>query len=135
MAENGRVIPDEQTLTRLRIDKMNPCLIVRSLLHKLGYRFRLQKKNLPGSPDIILPKYKTAVFVYSCFWHRHSNCSYAHTPSTNTEYWQKRFAGIAAEDRNIESQMSAIDWKVLIVFKCETVRMKKLAIRLSSTIC
>ena len=73
-----------------------PEIVVRSLLHGMGYRFRLYRKDLPGKPDIVLPKYKTVIFVNGCFWHRHADCRYSTTPKSNQDYWFRKF------ERNVE---------------------------------
>ena len=92
-------IKDENKISEARSRNMSaikskntkPEIIVRKLLHSMGYRFRLHKKDLPGSPDIVLPKYKTVIFVHGCFWHRHHNCKFATTPKTRTEFWENKF--------------------------------------------
>lgn len=77
-----------------------PEMIVRSLLHKLGYRFRVHRKDLPGKPDIVLPKYKTVIFVHGCYWHRHKDCSRGKSqPSTNKEFWERKFQGTVERDK------------------------------------
>ena len=91
----------------------------RSLLHHMGYRFRLQRKDLPGKPDIVLPRFKTAIFVHGCFWHRHPNCKRATTPTSNTDYWDKKFARTTARDAKNRKELESLGWRVLIVWECE----------------
>ena len=96
-----------------------PEIQVRKLLHSLGYRFRIQRKDLPGKPDIVLPKYRTAIFVNGCFWHRHEGCKYASTPSTNSEFWEKKFAANVERDARNYAVLKALGWHVVIIWECE----------------
>jgi len=96
-----------------------PEIVVRKYLHAAGLRFRLAPKNLPGKPDIVLPKYRTVVFVHGCFWHRHEECQYAATPSTNPEFWQRKFRENIARDVRARECLQNQDWRVLIVWECE----------------
>ncbi len=97
----------------------SPEKIVRSLLHRMGYRFRLQRDDLPGKPDIVLPRFKTVVFVNGCFWHRHSGCKRATTPATNVDYWQTKFARNVARDARNQAELEKMGWRVVIVWECE----------------
>lgn len=103
---------------------------VRSLLHRMGYRFRLHKKELPGTPDIVLPKYKAVIFVHGCFWHRHPNCSKTTTPKSHTEFWQTKFAQNVERDARVARELKSSGWKVLIVWECELKATDALAERL-----
>src|SRR4051812_10302481 len=95
-----------------------PELIVRSYLHRSGFRFRLQAK-LPGKPDIALPKYKTVVFVHGCFWHRHAKCGLAYTPKTRGEFWSEKFAANVARDERAQAELAKLGWRVLVIWECE----------------
>ena len=97
----------------------SPEKIVRSLLHRMGYRFRLQRDDLPGKPDIVLPRFKTVVFVNGCFWHRLSGCKRATTPATNVDYWQTKFARNVARDARNQAELEKMGWRVVIVWECE----------------
>ena len=97
----------------------SPEKIVRSLLHRMGYRFRLQRDDLPGKPDIVLPRFKTVVFVNGCFWHRHSGCKRATTPATNVDYWQTKFERNVARDARNQAELEKMGWRVVIVWECE----------------
>ena len=97
----------------------SPEKIVRSLLHRMGYRFRLQRDDLPGKPDIVLPRFKTVVFVNGYFWHRHSGCKRATTPATNVDYWQTKFARNVARDARNQAELEKMGWRVVIVWECE----------------
>jgi DNA mismatch endonuclease (patch repair protein) len=79
-------------MSRIRSKNTKPEIVVRSTLHKMGFRFRLHRKDLPGTPDIVLPKHNTVIFVQGCFWHRHQGCKYAYTPKSRAEFWEKKFA-------------------------------------------
>lgn len=95
-----------------------PELKVRSFLHANGFRFRLHRKDLPGKPDIVLPKYKACVFVHGCFWHRHKGCKLASEPKSREEFWNKKFSENVARDlRNIKALKKA-GWRVAIVWEC-----------------
>ena len=97
----------------------SPEKIVRSLLHRRGYRFRLQRDDLPGKPDIVLPRFKTVVFVNGCFWHRHSGCKRATTPATNVDYWQTKISRNVARDARNQAELEKMGWRVVIVWECE----------------
>lgn len=96
-----------------------PEMIVRSLLHRLGYRFRLHRKDLPGSPDIVLPKFRTAIFVHGCFWHQHKNCKKSRRPSSNQEYWNTKLDENISRDKRKEKELSKLGWRVVTVWQCE----------------
>lgn len=92
---------------------------VRSYLFAQGFRFRKNDPRLPGKPDIVLPKYHTVIFVHGCFWHRHPGCKYATTPSTNAEYWTKKFSRNIENDNKHSQELTSQGWKVLIVWECD----------------
>jgi DNA mismatch endonuclease (patch repair protein) len=93
---------------------------VRSLLHSLGYRFRLHVDGLPGKPDIVLPKYASIVFVHGCFWHGHNRCKRASIPQTNREFWTQKISGNMQRDRRTIRELHKLGWKVLVVWQCQT---------------
>jgi DNA mismatch endonuclease (patch repair protein) len=107
-----------------------PELAVRSMLHSLGLRFRVNRRDLPGSPDIVLPKHRTVIFVHGCFWHRHQGCRYATTPKTRQEYWIPKFAANIERDARKEAELRELCWRVLIVWECETKNREALELRL-----
>lgn len=96
----------------------HPEIIVRRYLHGLGYRFRLHRPDLPGRPDLVLPKYKLAIFVHGCFWHRHQNCSYATSPATRRDFWQDKFNRNVERDALQVTQLDRAGWRVIIVWEC-----------------
>ena len=103
-----------------------PELVVRRLLHGLGLRFRLHRRGLPGTPDIILPKHRTAIFVHGCFWHRHAGCAKATTPKTRAVFWCEKFDRNVFRDQETERALASAGWRVLTVWECETNRPETL---------
>ena len=106
-------------MSRIKSKDTSSEKIVRSLLHSMGYRFRLHKKDLPGKPDIVLPKYKTVIEVRGCFWHRHEGCKEATTPKTNTGFWQDKFRKNVERDRINKEKLAKLNWKVIVIWECE----------------
>ena len=113
-------------MAQIRSKNTKPELIVRSLLHRIGYRFRLHRKDLPGKPDIVLPKYRTVIFVHGCFWHRHKGCKRCTMPKTNRDYWLEKFSHNIVKDGEYIRKLENDGWKVLIVWECETKNILKL---------
>lgn len=105
-------------MSGIRAKNTTPELVVRKILFARGYRFRLHRKDLPGTPDIFLPKLHTAIFVNGCFWHQHENCHFSKIPSSNEEFWAKKLAG--NHDRDIKNIRALLDggFRVLIVWEC-----------------
>jgi len=101
---------------------------VRSLLHSLGYRFRLHVDGLPGKPDIVLPKYASIVFVHGCFWHRHRNCPDARMPKSRIDFWSAKFEDNVRRDREVKKILRMAGWRIFVVWECESeieFRIKK----------
>lgn len=96
-----------------------PEIIVRKYLFARGLRYRKNVKRLPGTPDIVFPKYKTAVFVNGCFWHGHKRCKYSHLPSTNFEYWEKKIADNIERDERKKRELEGLGYRVLIIWQCQ----------------
>lgn len=105
-------------MSGIRGKNTKPELTVRKFLHRKGLRFRLHAK-LPGKPDLTFPKYKTAVFVHGCFWHRHEGCRFSTTPKNNAGFWQKKFAANVERDARATAQLEELGWRVLIVWECQ----------------
>ena len=108
-----------------------PELVVRKLLHRLGYRFRLHRRNLPGTPDICFPGRKKAIFVHGCFWHRHEGCRRTTTPRTRTSFWNDKFQKNVVRDRANLNDLGELGWSVMVVWECETADPEALAARLA----
>ena len=116
-----RITPEHRSwnMSQIRSNDTTPELVVRSFLFRHGFRFRLHVKNLPGHPDIVLPKYRTVVEVRGCFWHRHPGCREATTPSTNAEFWQEKFNRNVDRDKKNESALRRLGWNVIVLWECE----------------
>lgn len=119
---------------RIRFTNTAPEMRVRSVLHRLGYRFRLHFKGLPGRPDIVLPKWRHVIFVHGCFWHRHASCKLCYTPKTRTDFWTAKFEGTKRRDRAAESALLDMGWRVTIIWECEIADEEKLASKLRNAI-
>jgi DNA mismatch endonuclease (patch repair protein) len=111
-----------------------PELLVRALLHRLGYRFRIHRKDLPGRPDIVLPKYKTVLFVHGCFWHQHRGCKKATLPTQNAEFWADKLSKNALRDSKIERQLNDLGWRTIVLWTCELKDIDLLARKLRELI-
>lgn len=107
-------------MSRVRNRNTRPELIVRSLLHRLGYRFRLHRKNLPGHPDIVLPKHRKVIFVHGCFWHGHEDCPRGKRPTSNIDFWRKKIARNRERDHESLKKLEGVGWKSLVIWQCET---------------
>ena len=107
-------------MSKIRSKNTKPELVVRSFLHKKGFRFRLHSKNLPGKPDIVLPKYKTVIFVHGCFWHRHPGCKYSYKPKSRKNFWEKKFRENTGRFMLVKRKLKNLGWKVIVVWECET---------------
>lgn len=118
-------------MSKVKQKDTKPEKAVRSILHGLGYRFRLHRRDLPGSPDIVLPKYRLAVFVHGCFWHSHPGCKKASMPKTNTEFWRQKLEANKKRDLAAIDSLNALGWRVLVVWECETRDAGTLRSRLS----
>ena len=106
-------------MSRIKGSDTKPEKILRSALHRAGFRFRLHHPKLPGRPDIVLPKYNAVVFVHGCYWHRHAGCPNATTPKTRTEFWQAKFDGTVERDRRNVDELTRLGWHVITVWECE----------------
>jgi DNA mismatch endonuclease (patch repair protein) len=106
-------------MSRIRGKDTKPEMLVRRFLHKNGFRYRLHVKGLPGKPDIVLPKYKTVIFIHGCFWHGHEGCKYYVVPKTRTEWWLNKIGTNIANDTNAESLLKAAGWNIIKIWECE----------------
>ena len=107
-----------------------PELVVRRLLHGLGYRYRLHRRDLPGTPDICFPARKKVIFVHGCFWHRHDGCQRTTTPKTRASFWESKFQQNVVRDRMNLERLSDLDWEAMVVWECEIDDLDKLTPRL-----
>lgn len=113
-------------MSRIKGKNTKPEMAVRSMLHKRGFRFRLHRKDLPGIPDIVLPKYKTVIFVHGCYWHRHPGCKKAYTPKSRMDFWNKKFCENVERDERKIKELVNLGWQVLIIWECEIEEFGKL---------
>lgn len=117
-------------MSSVRRENTKPEIIVRKALHKLGLRFRIHVKSMPGSPDILLPKYRLVIFVHGCFWHRHPGCKYSSTPRSRLDYWLPKFQANIDRDARFELQLKELGWNVEVIWECETKNGEALNSRL-----
>lgn len=106
-------------MSRIRSTDTKPEILLRSALHSMGFRFRLHQRGLPGRPDIILPKYRTVIFVHGCFWHQHPGCIEAVRPKTNQKYWETKLDGNVERDRKNQQALREQGWNVAQVWECQ----------------
>ena len=119
-------------MARIGAKDTGPELVVRRLLHSLGYRYRLHRRNLPGRPDLAFLARRKVIYVHGCFWHQHSDCSISHIPGTRSDYWASKFARNRARDaRNLDA-LCALGWEALVVWECEVSALGPLAARLTN---
>lgn len=109
-----------RNMASIRGKDTRPELRVRSALHRLGCRFRLHRRDLPGTPDVVLPKYRTVVFVHGCFWHRHPGCPRSFAPATRSEFWRAKLDRNVVRDAENRRALEAAGWRVVVIWECET---------------
>ena len=127
------VSPDRRRLmARVKGKNSKPELAVRSAAHALGFRFRLHRRDLPGTPDLVFPRVTKAIFVHGCFWHRHQGCSRTTHPKTRADYWENKFAENVARDTARLAELQALGWETLVIWECETFDPDELLRRLGS---
>ena len=105
-------------MSRIRSKDTKPELLVRKFLHKNGFRYRLHVKDLPGNPDIVLPRYKTVIFIHGCFWHGHHECQYFVIPKTRTEWWLNKISGNQSKDSHAEKMLTDQGWNIITIWEC-----------------
>jgi DNA mismatch endonuclease (patch repair protein) len=121
-------------MAQVRSENTRPELVVRKLVHSLGYRFRLNQRTLPGKPDIVLARHRKIILVHGCFWHGHSRCVRASLPSTNLMFWQSKIDGNKVRDANVRRMLTKEGWKVLVIWQCQTRNTEELTTRLKKFI-
>ena len=131
-----RMTPGQRSwnMSRIRSKNTGPELRVRSIIHRMGFRFRLHSRELPGKPDIVLRRLKTVVWVHGCFWHRHSGCDQTTMPKSNVDVWRKKFLNNVARDARTTKAIRALGWQPVIVWQCELRNEQRLAAKLRKTL-
>lgn len=112
-------------MSQVRSKNTKPELMVRKFLFSHGFRYRLHDKKLPGKPDMVLPKYKTVVFVHGCFFHGHEGCRYATIPQTRTEWWQEKISSNRRRDIENAAKLLALGWRIITIYECELKPVKR----------
>jgi DNA mismatch endonuclease (patch repair protein) len=111
-----------RAMAKVRSADTKPEWILRCGLHRLGFRYKLSDRALPGRPYLVFPKYKSVIFVHGCYWHRHKHCKDASTPKSNTEFWLKKFAENVRRDRSKVRALDALGWRVLVLWECQLTK-------------
>ncbi len=117
-------------MARIKGQNTKPEILIRKLVHSLGYRFRLHQNTIPGKPDLVLPRHEKIIFVHGCFWHGHAGCSRAGLPSTNTEFWKKKILTNRNRDARVRGELHRSGWQVLVIWQCQTKKIESLTKRL-----
>lgn len=127
-----RLSPERRSwlMARVRGKDTTPELVVRRTAHRLGYRFRLYRRDLPGKPDLAFAGRKAVIFVHGCFWHRHAGCRKATTPKTREAFWTEKFERNVDRDQKVLDELRALGWRVLTIWECETKTPDDIAKRL-----
>ena len=113
-------------MSRVKGRDTKPEMLVRSFVHRMGYRFRIHRRDLPGNPDIVLLRYSKVIFVHGCFWHGHKRCPRSKRPVTNKNFWNKKLDANIERDRRFRKELRRMGWKLLVVWQCETHNPEKL---------
>lgn len=108
-----------EVMSKVPSTHTGPELLVRKQLHSLGIRFRLHREDLPGKPDIVLPKYGSVVFVHGCFWHHHKGCKKSKMPTSNVEFWDRKIGNNVKRDRRNAAALRRLGWRVLVIWECQ----------------
>lgn len=119
-------------MSRIRGKDTKPELAVRRIAHRLGFRFRVHRRDLPGTPDLVFPRLRKVVFVHGCYWHRHPGCRYAYSPKSNVSFWQAKFDANITRDRLVLDELTKLGWQVLTIWECEVKDEDKLVCRLAT---
>ncbi len=121
LGETSVDVARSAVMRRVRATDTTPERVVRRAAHHLGYRFRLHRRDLPGTPDLTFPRLGKVIFVHGCFWHRHAGCGRTRMPKTRAVYWRDKFAKNVERDRRNVRSLRALGWKVLVIWECETL--------------
>ncbi len=125
MTDTLTIAERSRLMARIRGKNTGPERAVRALLHRAGYRFRLHASNLPGKPDIVLPRFRTVVFVHGCFWHRHAGCKVATMPKSHRRFWTEKFTRNVANDRKHRRRLRRMGWRVVTIWACGLKRPER----------
>lgn len=119
-----RITPERRSwnMSCIRAKDTRPERRLRSLLHQAGFRYRLHHAGLPGKPDLVLPRYRTVIFVHGCYWHRHPGCKNTTTPRTRTDFWLAKFEGTVERDKRVTQELKSLGWRVITIWECELER-------------
>src|SRR5687768_1195595 len=131
MADVHDKITRSYNMSRIRATNTKPELLVRKFLHAQGFRYKLHDKTLPGKPDLVLPKYKTVIFIHGCFWHGHNNCKYYVVPKTRTDWWLNKINTNSSNDIKAIKTLKQEGWKIIIIWECD-LKLAKVEKTLSS---
>lgn len=112
-----------KVMSKIKSKNTKPELMVRSVCHRLGLRFRLHRSDLPGKPDLVFPKYNLCLFVHGCFWHQHPGCKYAYRPKSRPEFWIPKLQKNVIRDADARAELEAIGWKVAVIWECRTKKI------------
>lgn len=126
------LVTRSRMMAAVRGKDTKPELVVRRLIHGLGLRFRLHRRDLPGRPDVVLPRLGLCVFIHGCFWHRHPGCRHATTPSSNVEFWTGKFQRNVDRDSEVQAVLAELGWQVHVIWECETKDAEGLRARLAA---
>lgn len=119
MSDVHDILTRSYNMSQIKGKNTKPEMLVRKFLFSKGFRYRLNVSDLPGKPDIVLPKYKTTIFINGCFWHGHENCRYFVIPKTRTEWWMSKINGTKLRDRKTADSLTLLGWRVFVIWTCE----------------
>jgi DNA mismatch endonuclease (patch repair protein) len=128
-------MPRADQMRRIRAKNTHPELRVRRAVHALVFRFRLHRTDLPGTPDLVLPRLRKVIFVHGCFWHQHGGCRLARIPKKRLDYWLPKFERNKLRDSQVSDLLCSLGWEVLVVWECQTQDASKLAALLDGLLC
>lgn len=113
-------------MSRVKGRDTKPEILVRSFVHRMGFRFRIHRRDMPGNPDIVLPQHNKVIFMHGCFWHGHKRCPRSKRPATNEGFWNKKLDRNIERDKRFRRKLRSMGWKALVVWQCETRKPEKL---------
>lgn len=128
--EKAALTGRSEMMAKVRSRDTKPEMVVRSIAHRLGFRFRLCPRTLPGKPDLVFPRHRKVIFVHGCFWHRHAGCSKASLPKTRVDFWQAKLNRNVERDLETVAQLEAAGWEIMIIWECDTKQPQVVADRI-----